>query len=540
MSDTPIGKTRVSAGYVISPKQDLLSTRAILKICHKQTSYVSRYWTCRIGVGGLVSYPTYQSKLDLSAAIPRFAHTENMLTLLLLFAGLVAAAYHLVIEPLYINPKSKIPGPKAFALTQWRLALEDYKGTRTRTIHSLHEKYGPIVRIGPDEIHCNSLNALRTIYGAGSGFERTWFYRMFDAYGKQNLFTFSTVKEHSERKKLVANAYSKSLMLKGPAARMVQEKVSHYMALIKAQGDQPHEIFSSLHYFSIDAITHFLYGPSYGGTSALQGNSQDRALLNDIIDPTRRYLSWFAVHLPTLTKWLYTRVGLMERILKPVFPMKKPTTYTGIRKHALDAFHRFQSAAETKPDTLSSESTIIARLWKSHESIKGSGHISLGSLDIASECADHLLAGIDTTADTLMFLIWALSRPQNAQIQKRLADEVRALPEDAFEDDAAKLDVIDKLPYLDAVIRETLRLYAPLPASEPRSLATDCTIDGFKIPARTTVNMSPYSLHRNADVFEDPLKFNPDRWFGEADKVALMNRWFWAFSSGGRMCIGLQ
>ena len=120
-----------------------------------------------------------------------------MLTLLVFFALVVAAAYHLIIEPLYLNPKSKIPGPKLFALTKWRLALEDYKGSRTRTIHALHQKYGPIVRIGPDEVHCNSLNALRTIYGAGSGFERTWFYRMFDAYGKQNLFTFSSVKEHS-------------------------------------------------------------------------------------------------------------------------------------------------------------------------------------------------------------------------------------------------------------------------------------------------------------------------------------------------------
>jgi len=139
-----------------------------------------------------------------------------------------------------------------------------------------------------------------------------------------------------------------------------------------------------------------------------------------------------------------------------------------------------------------------------------------------------------------MFLIWALSRPQNSHIQQKLADEVRALPEDAFEDGMPRLDIIDKLPFLDAVIRETLRLYAPLPASEPRSLPTDCTIDGYKIPARTVVNMSPYSLHRNADVFEDPLNFNPDRWFDEAEKLALMNRWFWAFSSGGRMCIGLQ
>src|SRR3978361_1104922 len=99
----------------------------------------------------------------------------------------------IVIESLYINPKSKIPGPKIYALTGWRLAYDDYRGTRTRTIHKLHQQYGPVVRIGPNEVHFNSLTALRKIYGAGSGFERTSFYRMFDVYGRQNLFTFHTV-----------------------------------------------------------------------------------------------------------------------------------------------------------------------------------------------------------------------------------------------------------------------------------------------------------------------------------------------------------
>lgn len=371
-----------------------------------------------------------------------------MLILFVLLVGFIAAVYHLVFEPLFLNPKSKIPGPKLYALTKWRLALDDYRGSRTRTIHALHLKYGPIVRIGPDEIHCNSLSALRTIYGAGSGFERTWFYRMFDAYSKQNLFTFHTVKEHSDRKKLVANAYSKSLMLKGSAARMVQDKVSQYMSLIESHGNQPHEIFSSLHYFSMDAITHFLYGAKHGGTSALKGNVQDRALLNDIIDPTRRFLSLFAVHLPSLTLWLYTRDGLTERLLKPVLPMQKPTTYTGIRKHALNAYESFKSAAQKEPSIASEESSIISRLWPSHESVKGSSHNALGSLDIASECADHLLAGIDTTADTLMFLIWALSRPQNLHVQKRLIDELRAIPQDAIEEGVPRLDAIDKLPYL--------------------------------------------------------------------------------------------
>lgn len=465
-----------------------------------------------------------------------------MLALLVFVAALFAAVYKVLIEPLFLSPKSKIPGPRSFALTKWRLALEDWKGSRTRAIHALHEKYGSAVRIGPNEVHFNNLDALRTIYGAGSGFERTHFYRMFDVYGKQNLFTFHTVREHSERKKLVANAYSKSVMLKGPAACMVQGKVSQYMNLIEQSGAQPLEIFSTLHYFSIDSISDFLYGQKYGGTSALSGDPKDRALLNDIIDPTRRYLSWFAVHLPTLTQWLYTREGLTERMLTPFLPMQKPTTYTGIRKHALEASQRFQTdaSARTKIDP-TSEPTIIARLWKSHENVKKPGSSGgLDSLDIASECADHLLAGIDTTADTLMFLIWALSRPQNAKFQRRLIEEVRALSEDMIEDGIPKLDALDNLPYLDAVIRETLRLYAPLPASEPRSLRTASIIDGYMIPAGTIVNMSPYSLHRNPKVFPDPLTFDPERWLAPPEKLAAMNRWFWAFSSGGRMCIGLQ
>jgi len=182
----------------------------------------------------------------------------------------------------------------------------------------------------------------------------------------------------------------------------------------------------------------------------------------------------------------------------------------------------------------------MSRLWPSHESVNKSGKNTLDSMDIASECADHLLAGIDTTADTLMFLIWALSRPQNQHIQKRLIEEVRALPQDMLENGVPKLDAIDKLPYLDVVIKETLRLYAPLPASEPRSIRSACTIDGYSVPSGTVVNMSPYSLHRNAEVFPEPLKFDPERWLGPAEQVAVMNRWFWAFSSGGRMCIGLQ
>jgi cytochrome P450 len=447
------------------------------------------------------------------------------------YVAIVAAAllsiYRFVLQPLLFDVRAKIPGPKLFALTKWRLAFEDWRGERTRTIHKLHDRYGPVVRIGPNEVHFNSLSALQKIYGAGSGYERTSFYSMFDVYGRPNLFTFHSSKEHGARKKLLANIYSKSTILQPATSGMVEQRVQEYLDLIEGTRSKPIEMFSTLHYFSIDSIANFVYDAKQGGTTAVAGSSVDRRLLNDILDPARRSLSVFAIHFPLFTKWLYTRTNTMERLLRPLLPMQKPATYTGIRQHALKAFN---DAKRSRQDSNqhSERPTVIRELLAQAEKA------GLGDLDIASECADHLLAGIDTTADTLLFLFWALSQPKHQAIQEKLAAEVASA---RIHRTRGLVEASDKLPYLDAVIKETLRLYAPLPAAEPRMLpATDSTIDGYHIPAGTIVNMSPYSLHRDLEVFPEPLTFDPERWL--TGDVQTRNRHFWAFSSGGRMCIG--
>lgn len=307
---------------------------------------------------------------------------------ILLAAVSLAAIHYFLLYPLYFSPLSRIPGPKLYALTKWRLAWEDWCGRRTRTIHELHQEYGPVVRIGPNEVHFNSLTALRTLYGPASGFGRTSFYRMFDVYGKQNLFTFHSSKAHGERKKLLANAYSKSNIIRGPVAEMVSAKIQDYMRLIEEKKGEPDEIFSSLHYYSLDSITTFLYGPKHGGTFAMKGNAAHRALLGDILDPARRRLSWFAVHLPSFTKWLYSRMGLIGRVVAPLLPMRKPATYTGIRAHALKAMQEFKAAGMR--GSMEDSRTIMGRLYKA----VSSGVVDLDDLDVASEVADHFLAGM--------------------------------------------------------------------------------------------------------------------------------------------------
>lgn len=454
------------------------------------------------------------------------------LALSALLIMITSSVLHYLYTTLISSPLARIPGPKSFALTKLYLAREDYNGTRTRKLNTFHKQYGPVVRIGPNEVTFNSTSALRAIYGAGSGFERTEFYRMFEAYGRKNMFSFTGVKEHGERKKMFAHAYAKSVMLRGENAAMIEGKVKLFLELLEREGHES-EIFSTLHYFSLDNITKFLYG-RFGRTACLEGVEKDRALISDIVDISRRTLTWYTVHFPGFTKWLYSRTGIMACVARRFYPMREPTTYTGIRLHAMKACQDFSKAPLSERN---SESALIAKLWNYHRSQKENG---IENLDIAAECADHLLAGIDTTSDTLMFLIWSLSRPQHRKFQERLIQEVRAITEDGLNADGVpRAEICDRLPYVDAVIKETLRLYAPLPGSEPRSLPKTATIDGFVIPARTVVSISPYALHRNPDIFKDPLAFNPERWL-DSQGSAEMKKWFWAFSSGGRMCIGMQ
>ena len=451
----------------------------------------------------------------------------------------IGAAILFLLAP--VSPRAsklnKIPGPWLFAATRYRLALNAWKARSVHTVHRLHKQYGPVVRIGPNEISFNSLSALKTIFGAGSGFERTAFYRMFDVYGRANLFTFASGERHRDRKKLISNIYANKTILGPVFSPLIQAKVAKFLSLIESQPQGETEVFNILHFFSFDTITEFVYGPNHGATAALSGSKTSQDLIQDLLDPSRRRLSWFTVHFPAYTKWITSRTGLSEKIVTSLglMPMQKPFVFSGIRQHAWKAFNSFKNASESERKA-AAETTLIGRLFEVREEHQ------LEDVDIASECADHLLAGIDTTADSLMFLFWALSLPQNKHCQEKLRQEVSQVPVDGS--GLPKPKDLTRLPYLNAVIRETLRLYSPLPSFEPRSSPMDAIIDGYVVPAGTIVGMSPYCLHRDETVFESPETFIPERWLTPSGSLVPesdpKNRQFWAFSSGARMCIGMH
>lgn len=167
--------------------------------------------------------------------------------------------------------------------------------------------------------------------------------------------------------------------------------------------------------------------------------------------------------------------------------------------------------------------TVLSRLEE-----KG---IGLDKIDMAAECIDHMAAGIDTTGDALCFLMWEISQPRSLHLQRRLQKELQDHREASLED----------LKFLEATINEGLRCFPAIPMSLPRYVPQGGrVIDGYSLPERTTVSCQAFSVHRiNQDVFPDPDMFRPDRWLeveGDADR----NRLMFAFSKGGRGCIGKQ
>ena len=149
--------------------------------------------------------------------------------------------------------------------------------------------------------------------------------------------------------------------------------------------------------------------------------------------------------------------------------------------------------------------------------------------EAVEEAMGIAFAGSGTTSTTLAYLFYNLSLPENAHHQRQLREELRNAGE--------TLSELQQLPFLNAVIKETMRLNPTIISTLPRTLDTELPIPklGVSLPKGTTVGMQNYVHHRDPEIFADPESFNPERWLGDCDAA---ERTITPFSLGQRNCIG--
>lgn len=145
------------------------------------------------------------------------------------------------------------------------------------------------------------------------------------------------------------------------------------------------------------------------------------------------------------------------------------------------------------------------------------------------------LAGSETTSSTIE---WALTEllcnPETLTKAKAELSEVVGCEKKVEESD------MENLPYLQAVIKETLRLHPAIPMLVPRRAMEDTEFMGYFIPKDTQVFVNAWAIGRDPDVWEDPLAFKPDRFLGSRIDYKGSHYEFIPFGAGRRMCAGVS
>lgn len=368
----------------------------------------------------------------------------------------------------------------------------------------------------------------------------------------------------------MANVYSKSFIASSPqvAANSRTLFSTRFLPLLQriSETGEAIDVHDMNNAFAMDFMSAYQFGLS-GGTNFAQDLKERRHILWQY--HCRRDYEFFSAEAPWLKK-LTRSLGLQT---VPYFVdeanvlledwnaamckkadqyLANPSSYPGDDPIVYKQFKNgIIKLREKDPNAGKAVGEVILPTTR-HENLQTS-HDDTTTAEIYSEMLDQVGAGHETSAIALTYLYWEMSR--NPTLQQQLREEVSTLepaikwplPEGSnlagFELPDPKQ--IDALPLLNAIVMEVLRLHTPIPGIEPRispHVPGGSTLGEFSgIPGGVRVSSMPYTLHRNTSVFPSPEEFLPSRWLpttSSEEQLREMHRWFWAFGSGGRMCIG--
>jgi cytochrome P450 len=116
-----------------------------------------------------------------------------------------------LLNNVFLSPLRSIPGPFLAKLTGEWLIFVDFAGSRTSTIHKLHQKYGTAVRVGPTEVSFSNIESVKDIYGQQTAFMKAPIYDKM-SLPPLGIFSLRDRVEHTQRRKLLSHAFSQSAL----------------------------------------------------------------------------------------------------------------------------------------------------------------------------------------------------------------------------------------------------------------------------------------------------------------------------------------
>ncbi|KAF2861829.1 cytochrome P450 [Piedraia hortae CBS 480.64] len=409
------------------------------------------------------------------------------------------------------HPLASVPGPFLARLTRLWLVKHSWDGDMHTTMIELHKKYGNLVRTGPNEVSVCELAAVKQIYGAGTRFRKSNWYSVFQGHRKFDIFAERDEQIHAAQRRLVSRAYSVEALK--DLESEVDSAIGVFLNCMRHQQDRIVDMAKWVQLFAFDVIGDVTFSKRFGFMVA---GSDDGSIKQ--INAALKCAAWIGQ-----VSWLYW----LHDALMPYIGNHLAITvrHGSIRNFAVKEIAARQDRAVERKD-------ILSKLRATQKEKP----LELDDVAVTSMATSNIFAGSDTTAISTRAIIYYLLK--NPSCKQRLVGELLTLRDQGKLSDPVTMAEAEKISYLQAVMYEALRLHPAVGMNIPRVAPPGgANIAGVHVPGGTIVGVNPWVLHRNRDVFgEDVEAFRPERWMGE--KQGDMHRFFFAFGSGARTCMG--
>ncbi|KAK8051556.1 Cytochrome P450 monooxygenase alt3 [Apiospora rasikravindrae] len=417
----------------------------------------------------------------------------------------------------FLHPLRSYPGPKLWAASRLPWVLASLRGDLAWSLLALHELYGPVVRIAPDELsYTGTGDSWKTIYGRRGPNEFT---KCLDgrAIAGPNIrataadgIISAPHEKHARLRRAVAPAFSeRALREQEGFLQLYTGKLVKQLGRCCRDGTSgPQDMQRWYSLFAFDVMSDLAFGQAMGCL-----DNVDQPWLQ-VLGARTKSIVWYQVLIYYgLDRWAkyFTPRSLME----------------ARRKHVAMTNQKVQARVQQED-----RKDFISYLLQNKSE-------TLTNRELVMMASSFIVAGSGISSAALAGITYFLCKSPDKY--HKLCDEIRS----AFPSEAdITLESTSRLGYLKAVIEEGLRLYPPSPSTFPRFVpGRGEEIEGKWVPGGTAVGVHQFSAGRSSINFRDARAFIPERWlslpdgsdFADDNRAAMQ-----PFSYGPRNCIGVN
>uniref|UniRef100_A0A667YPJ6 Cytochrome P450, family 27, subfamily A, polypeptide 1, gene 2 n=1 Tax=Myripristis murdjan TaxID=586833 RepID=A0A667YPJ6_9TELE len=353
--------------------------------------------------------------------------------------------------------------------------------------------YGPIYRGGLKSVSLNSVKLLEEILRKDEKFPSRGDMSLWTEYRDMKGLGYGPFTEEGERWYNLRAMLNKRMLHPKDSVQyggVINEVVTdllkriYYLRQNSPTGDLVTNVSNELYRFSLEGISSILFESRIGCLE-----KEIPAGTQDFIDSIAQMFS-NSMAVMVMPKWTRNLLPYWGRYI---------AGWEGIFKFAGKLIDKKMEAIQQRVDKNQEvEGEYLTYLLSNTQ---------MTSKEVYGSIAELLLAGVDTTSNTLMWAMYLLSRYPEAQ--DTLYKEVsRCVPADQI----PSAQEVMQMPYLKAVIKEALRMYPVVPMNARIITEKDVVIGGYHFPKKTVFTLCHYAISHDEKTFPEPWKFKPERW----------------------------